>query len=386
MLRALATIDRLDPARSAALSVRRLALRDFRNYRRLRLEVEAGPVVLFGENGAGKTNLLEAVSLLAPGRGLRRAKLGEIDRHGGGPWSIKAELSGRVAGSEIETARDPELERRAVTIDGTAAKGQASLAEVAGVVWLTPSMDRIFLEGPSARRRFLDRLVLTINPAHASHVSAYERVMRDRSLLLRERRGDPAWLSALERRMAEAGVTVAAARREVVIGLSAHLGMLETGFPLPSLALEGEVEGSLEALPAVEAERRLAELLAASRSVDAEQGGATHGVRRSDLVVRDAATGAMAADCSTGRQKSLLVSIALAEARLRLERQGDLPILLLDEVTAHLDVRRRGELLETLAGLGAQAWLTGTDAELFAPLRRRAQFFHVHEATLNRDE
>jgi DNA replication and repair protein RecF len=386
MLRALASIADNPHHATAGPAVRRLALRDFRNYARLRVELDAAPVVLVGENGAGKTNLLEAISLLAPGRGLRRAKLADMDRQGGGAWSVEARLQNSLGPTDITSRHEPTSERRLVAIDDDPVRSQASLGELVGILWLTPAFDRLFSESPGSRRRFLDRLVLTINPRHASHVSSYERAMRDRSILLRERRGDPAWLSALERRMCDSAVAVAAARVELVDGLAHALGRLETSFPIPALALDGEVEGWVREMPAVDAEQRLADALTRSRPLDAEQGGASHGIHRGDLLVSEAATATPAASCSTGRQKSLLVSIVLAQAHLALDRQGELPILLLDEVTAHLDQRRRHELFETLLTLGAQAWLTGTDADLFSALRGAAQFFHVHEATLNRHE
>jgi DNA replication and repair protein RecF len=373
------------PAR--ALAVRQLVLEDFRNYRRLRLGLGPMPVVLHGENGAGKTNLLEAVSLLTPGRGLRRAKLKELDREGAGvPWRVTSVVDGHGGPAEIATARDPEAERRSVQVDGQALRSQTGLGDFMSLVWLTPAMDRLFSEGASGRRRFLDRLVLAIDPEHAARVAAFERSLRERSHLLRAGRRDPAWLAAVEQRMAEAAVAVAAARRELVQDLDATLQTAPYPFPRPHLALEGEVEGWLARMPALEAEQRLAEALAASRAQDAETGGAAVGPHRSDLVATDAARGEPAQRASTGRQKAYLISIVLAEARLRQARHGDVPILLLDEVTAHLDPRRRTELFQALIELGAQTWLTGTDAHLFAPLARAAQLFHVVNGALTPHE
>lgn len=370
----------------AALAVRRLALDDFRNYARLRLDAEPGPVVLHGENGAGKTNLLEAISLLAPGRGLRRARLTELDREGGGPWRVTGVVDGYDGPVELGTAHDPGSERRSVTADGQALRSQTALGEFVSLIWLTPSLDRLFSESPAARRRFLDRLVLAVDPAHARRVAAFERAMRERSQLLRAGSRDPAWLRAIERRMAEAAVAVTAARRQLVRDLDAMLVDQPYPFPRPRLGLRGELEGWLAAMPAVEAEQRVAEALGAGRAQDAESGGAAVGPHRSDLVAVDAFRGEPADRCSTGRQKAFLVSIVLAEARLRRARHGDLPILLLDEVTAHLDPRRRAELLDALVELGAQAWLTGTELQLFAPLRRRARFFHVVNGALTPHE
>lgn len=367
-------------------AVRRLRLRDFRNYRSLDLAVGSGPIVLAGENGAGKTNLLEAVSLLAPGRGLRRARLDEMDRQGGGPWQISLRLDTREGPQDVETRRQTESERRDMLLDGSPLRGQGQLAEIVSLVWLTPAMDRVFVEGPSNRRRFLDRLVLAIDPSHASRVAAFERSMAERSQLLRTGRSDPAWLGAIERRMVESGVAVAAARRTLLADLERTLAADGEPFPRPHLAVEGELERWLEDLPAVEVEDRFAAGLAAARGHDSHLGGASIGPHRSDLVATDAANGEPARLCSTGRQKAFLCAIVLAEARLRRQQAGDLPILLLDEATAHLDPGRRADLFDALIELGAQTWLSGTDAELFAPLRGHAAFYRVAQGILTPDE
>lgn len=379
-----------DAAGRGALAVRRLRLGEFRNYARLDVAVSPRPVVLVGENGAGKTNLLEAISLLAPGRGLRRARLPELARQGGGggPWRIEARVDGRDGPTDIATfAAEEGEQRRNVERDGAPARSQNELAEDLSLVWLTPAMDRLFLEGASARRRFLDRLVLGIDPGHAARASTYERLVRERSHLLRGGRHDAAWLRALERRIAEAGVAVAAARNELVRDLSGALAEVPPGFPRPVLAVEGDVESWLPGMPALEAEERLGAELAASRAADAQAGGALVGPHRSDLAATDGETGEPASRCSTGRQKALLVSVVLAQARLRRRRFGDLPILLLDEVAAHLDARRRAALLEALLDLGAQCWLTGTDAASFAPLPAdRRHLLHVANGTLTQHD
>jgi DNA replication and repair protein RecF len=371
-----------------ALAVRRLRLRDFRNYARLELELGPGPVLLVGENGAGKTNLLEAVSLLAPGRGLRRARPSELDRSGvAGPWRLEARVDGRHGPADVASTLAEDRERRAVEQDGAPLRSQNELADLLSVCWLTPAMDRLFLEGASGRRRFLDRLVLGIDPRHAARVSTYERLLRERSHLLRLGRHDPAWLRALERRIAEAGIAVAAARNELARDLGTALAEISPVFPRPRLAVEGEVEGWLASVPALEAEERLAEALARGRALDAGTGGAAAGPHRSDLAAFDAATGEPAPRCSTGRQKAFLVSVVLAQARLRRRRFGDLPVLLLDEVAAHLDQRRREQLLDSLDELGAQAWLTGTDEAFFARLPRgRRRLLHVANGTLRQHD
>jgi DNA replication and repair protein RecF len=384
-------IGATQPPAVGRLAVRQLSLAAFRSYARLRLEVDPRPVVLTGPNGAGKTNLLEAVSLLAPGRGLRRARLAEIDRRDGadgGPgdsdvaWSLSATVDGPGGRFAIASGRDQgPRERRVVQIDGAPAS-QAALADVVAAIWLVPAMDRLFQDGAGARRRFLDRLVLAGDPAHAAQVARYHHALKERLRLLRAGRLERAWLEALEGRIAAAGVAIAAARRQTVAGLRAALADADGAFPRPALALRGDAEAWLDELSALDAEARLADALAAARSQDAETGTTAAGPHRSDLEVHEEAGGRAAADCSTGEQKALLIAIVLAEARLRSAEGERLPLLLLDEVTAHLDAGRRRDLLEQLTALGAQAWLTGTDPALFAPLGARAQHFSVRHSTL----
>jgi DNA replication and repair protein RecF len=247
-------------------------------------------------------------------------------------------------------------------------------------------MDRLFQDGAGERRRFLDRLVVSSDPAHAAQLARYAHALRERAKLLRAGRFDPSWLGALERQSAAAGVAVAAARRDAVRGLSAALIEPLAGFPRAELTLEGQVEGWLEESPALEVEERFAAALSGTRQQDAETGITAIGPHRGDLVVHERASGRLASDCSTGQQKALLVSLILAEARLRAAAGERQPILLLDEVAAHLDATRRAALFEALCALGAQAWLTGTDAATFAPLGERAQFFTVQNATLQRHD
>jgi DNA replication and repair protein RecF len=388
--------SRSDPAPAAAVT--RLTLSDFRCYRHLRLELAAQPVVLAGPNGAGKTNVLEALSFLAPGRGLRRATLSDVarrDRLGAPeaglarPWGVAARLVGPKGVAEIGTGfvpADGGREKRLAHIDGQPLKSQAGLAEALAVQWLTPAMDRLFADGPAARRRFLDRLVLGLDPAHAGRTAAYEHALRERSRLLiagaARRDWDASWLAVLEDTMATKGVAVAAARRDAVTRLDQVCRDSRGPFPGARLALEGEIESWLAAGPALAAEDRFRGLLAATRSKDADTGGASVGPHRSDLVVRHALKDQPADACSTGEQKALLVAIVLGNARLLAAERGAAPVLLLDEVAAHLDEARRAALFEHLADLGAQAWLTGTEAGLFAALEGRAQFFHVKDATV----
>jgi DNA replication and repair protein RecF len=247
-------------------------------------------------------------------------------------------------------------------------------------------MDRLFSEAASARRSFLDRLILAGDPAHAAQTARYSHGLRERARLLAAGRVEPAWLRVLEERIATSGVAIAAARRAALRGLGDALAVAPGWLPQPELALDGTVEGWLDDVPALDAEARFAEALAASRGGDAESGTTATGPHRSDLVVRDRATGRPARDCSTGQQKALLVAVVLAEARLRAAAGEQQPILLLDEVAAHLDPERRRGLFEELCALGGQAWLSGTEAAVFAPLGERAQFFTVQDSTLQRHD
>jgi DNA replication and repair protein RecF len=297
----------------------------------------------------------------------------------------------------IGTGRDPERssgpdrgpgdeasDRRVVRVDGAPAKGQATLADLVHLLWLTPEMDRLFADGASERRRFLDRIVLGFVPDHARNLAGYEQAMRERNRLLKDghraARGlDAAGLGALEQAMAENGVAVAAARRQVVGRLAVAAEAALGPFPVPDIALAGETEAELAAIPALAAEEALRRRLAAGRQADAEAGRALAGPHRSDLVVRHRARSMPAALCSTGEQKALLVALVLAAARLLKLQRGAAPILLLDEIAAHLDAERRAALFDEIEALGAQAWMTGTDAALFAPLGGRAAFFAVAE-------
>ncbi len=370
----------------ATLAIHRLVLRDFRGYASATLATEGHPVVLAGPNGAGKTNLLEAVSLLAPGRGLRHARLADLDRRGGGPWALAARIVGRDGPADVISAHERETERRSVALDGRPQRSAAALAEQLSIVWLTPAMDRLFVEGSSERRRFLDRLVFAVDPGHARRVSLYERTLRERSLLLRTGRGDPAWLGALERRAAECGVAISAARRQLLAGLDEALAATRLPFPRPRLQLVDELALQLDHLPAVEVEALFAAALAAARQQDAQGGGAARGPHRADLEAFDRASDEPARLASTGRQKAYLLSVVLAHAELRHGLYGDRPVLLLDEVAAHLDARHRADLFAILADQGGQFWLSGTDPEIFRGLAGVARRFLVRDATLTPDD
>ena len=337
--------------------IERLVLTDVRNHPALVLAPAPGFVVLTGENGAGKTNILEAVSLLAPGKGLRRAALSAVARQGGpGGFAIAATLACGVTIGTGAAAGAPE--RRLVRINGTAAAATA-LAERLTVLWVTPAMDRLFVEGPGERRRFIDRLTLAFSAPHAIHAARYEAAMRARNRLLGEEgRPDGDWLAALEQQMADHGAAIDAARRATVVALAERLADTPDGaFPRATLALDGW-RGDATTLRAA---------LRGGRARDAAAGRTLDGPHRADLVVTHAAKRQPAALCSTGEQKALLLGIVLAHATLVAERTNVAPVLLLDEVAAHLDATRRAALFDRLAG-GGQVWMTGTDAQLFDDL------------------
>jgi DNA replication and repair protein RecF len=369
--------------------VRRLTLSDFRGYAALRIETDPRPVVLTGPNGAGKTNLIEALSFLAPGRGLRRARLDEVDRRDGGPsarWAVAASVATPNGPVEIGTGRDPESApgslRRVVRLDGKPARSQAELARVISVLWVTPDMDRLFQEGSGARRRFLDRMVYGVDPDHAGYVAAYDHALRERARLLREGSRDATWLATLEATMAAKGVAIAAGRRALVRRLEGALREGVAPFPRAEIALQGTLESWLDEMPALAVEDRFKAALEAARAEDAVEGSAKDGAHRGDLAVHHVEADMPAALCSTGEQKALLIALVLAQARLQAAAHAAPPLLLLDEVGAHLDRVRRTALYEELAALGAQAWMTGTDEVLFESLGDSVQYFRVVDANV----
>ncbi|MEZ5668131.1 MAG: DNA replication/repair protein RecF [Alphaproteobacteria bacterium] len=384
------------PAAVAATACRpavlRLDLSAFRNHADTHIRVDAAPVVLSGPNGAGKTNVIEALSFLAPGRGLRRCRLSEADgRDGGRAWAVSAELDGSQGRVRIGTGRDPEREgagegqgeRRLIRLDGVPARSQQALADHLAVVWLTPEHDRLFADAASTRRRFLDRLVGAYDPEHVGRVSAYEHALRERARLLAAPRPDPRWLDVLEERLAAAGIAICHARHHLIARLSAVLADAAGPFLAPRLALSGTLEAWLEDAPALVVEDRLRGALAAGRPEDAAHGGAGVGPHRSDLVAHHPRSGEEAKACSTGEQKAMVIATVLAHARLIAADHGLPPLLLLDEVAAHLDARRRAALFDELTGLGAQAWLTGADRDLFTALAGRATFLSVRDGRVS---
>jgi DNA replication and repair protein RecF len=363
--------------KESALSVTRLRLTNFRSYSSVEIAASGAPVVLAGPNGAGKTNLLDAISLLSPGRGLRGAKLGEHTRRGPSAmsealWAVAATVTRAGEPYDIGTGliSAQGSERRQVRLNGAAAQSSADLGDVVQMLWLTPAMDRLFIESASGRRKFLDRLVLGFDAGHARAATRYETAMRERARLLKFGPRDPAWLNGLENEMVEAGLAMAKARRETVARLNSALAERVGAFPAALLSLDAD-----------DADDTLGERLARARIRDAEAGRTTVGPHLVDLTVRHTQKRTDARECSTGEQKALLISIVLADAReLSRARSGLCPILLLDEIAAHLDVTRRAALFEEILELGAQAWMTGTDIDMFAPLRAKADLFEVADS------
>lgn len=376
---------------TSSFTLTRLTLTDFRNYATLRLDPGAGLVALTGLNGAGKTNLVEAISLLAAGRGLRGALFEDLARQGGNRgWAIAARIASPQGETQLGTQWMPEgdgaNQTRQVVIDGVPQKSPGILAHHMRVIWLTPAMDRLFAGPASDRRRFLDRLVSANDPEHASRVLVFEKLMRERNLLLEEMRPDGIWLSGLEAQMAEAAAAIAAARLHAVAALQNHIKSLLKGsaFPASILALQGDLEDRLKTMPAVQAEDEYRRLLLESRSTDKGAGRTLSGPHRSDLLVSHAPRSMAAALCSTGEQKALLIGLILAQASSVKEESGAAPVLLLDEVAAHLDIKRRSGLFETLKELGAQSFMTGTDEALFNGLGKGTDFLHVEAGMVTR--
>lgn len=366
--------------------LQRLTLTNFRNYNTARLDdLEPGAVIFIGDNGVGKTNILEAVSLLTPGRGLRSAAVDEfVNReHATKAWGVSAEIYDGSAYTRLGTGTTAEqLSKRQVRINGEMQRGQNSLSDYLAAVWLTPQMDRLFLDSSSHRRRFLDRFIYAFDPAHTGRLTRYEKLLRQRSKLLKENQSpDPAWCSALESQMAESAVAVAAARLDFCERLQEACVRAQdidkAYFPLARIKIDGGVENKLLSSTALDVEQWFKAELESSRERDAIIGGASTGVHRSDLLVTMAEKEMPAAQCSTGEQKALLIGLILAHARLINAERGAPPLLLLDEIAAHLDDDRRAALYSRLADLGGQVWLSGTDAALFNRYEKNAQRFMI---------
>jgi DNA replication and repair protein RecF len=370
----------------AAARIRRLIVTNFRSYRAAQIEVDATLVVLSGPNGAGKTNLIEAISLLVPGRGLRRATLDEFAfSEGDGSWAVAADVEGMLGlaslgtGIEAPAADDAPTARRC-RIDREPVPSASAFADHLRVIWLVPAMDSLFNGPASERRRFLDRLALAVDAEHSARVAALERALRSRNRLLEDPRPDPHWLDAIEHETAELAVAVAALRAETVGRLQGALAARRDAaslFPAAEIAIEGWMEKLLPQHRAVEVEDRYRAVLRDNRARDAAAGRTLDGPHLTDLAVVYAAKQIAAADASTGEQKALLIGLVLAHAGLIAEMSGSAPVLLLDEVVAHLDPARRAALYAELERLGAQVWMTGADPAAFAEIEARAQIFAV---------
>lgn len=385
-----------EPAPGATLWVEHLWLTNFRNYASLSLEVGPQPVVLVGPNGAGKTNLMEAVSLLAAGQGLRRAAFSDIARGAGsGDWAVAARLHTTDGPLDVGTGLAPQnagnpRAGRIVRVNGETQGGSGILADLVEMVWLTPAMDGLFTGPAGDRRRFLDRLILCFDPGYRTRLGHFERAMTQRNRLLADDVRDRTQFEGLERILAETGVAIAAARAEATAGLSATIEARrhrapDSPFPWATIAIEGALETELASNPAVDVEDRYVEALARNRGRDRAAGRTLDGPHRSDISVGHGPKSMPARLCSTGEQKALLIGLVLAHAELvKTNRGGSAPILLLDEIAAHLDPLRRAALFEEIIALNTQAWMTGTDPEAFSALGERAQIHRVEDGIVSR--
>lgn len=384
-----------EPHRS--IWVERLTLTNFRNYASARLELARDPVILLGANGAGKTNLLEAVSLLAPGQGLRRAPFPQLARIGGsGDWAVAARVHTPRGVVDIGTGRLPGQDSaesgartgRLVRIDGAPQSGSGALADWVEMVWLTPAMDGLFTGPASDRRAFLDRLTLCFDPGYRTRAGHFERAMRQRNRLLQDGATEDALFAGLELIMAETGVATAAARAQAAAALEATIALRRereshSPFPWSRVALDGWIEERLARQPAVDVEDAYRALLRSERERDRAAGRTRVGPHRTDMVVEHGPKAISAELCSTGEQKALLIGLVLAHAELLTERsEGAAPILLLDEIAAHLDISRRSALFQELLRIGSQSWMTGTDRHAFSALEGHALFIHVEDGRI----
>jgi DNA replication and repair protein RecF len=372
--------------------IRRLSLTHFRSYRAAALETGADLVALVGPNGAGKTNCLEAISLLSPGRGLRRATLDDIaDNEGDGSWAVAAEIEGALGLATLGTGIEPPVAgttstTRRCRVDREPVSSAAAFGDHLRIIWLTPAMDQLFMGAASERRRFLDRLVLAIDSGHSARVNALERSLRSRNRLLEDPRADAHWLEAIEHETAQLAVAVAALRGETITRLQSKLAARASvsAFPGAIIGLDGWMENALLSETALAVEERYRALLREARPRDAAAGRTLDGPHLTDLQVTYAPKSTPARDASTGEQKALLIGLVLAHAGLVSDMIGIVPLLLLDEVVAHLDPNRRAALFDELATLGAQVWMTGADPAAFAAIVPRADIFDVESGRVAR--
>ncbi|MBS1101953.1 DNA replication/repair protein RecF [Gluconobacter sp. Dm-62] len=365
------------------MKLTRLALTDFRNYTHTVWSPDASILVLTGENGSGKTNLLEAVSLLAPGRGLRGAALPALCRTGAERWGVAATLQSGLDEFRIGTGSDlTEKQRRTFRLDGENIRSQAAISQKFSCVWLTPQMDRLFQEGSSGRRRFLDRLVMALSPDHGRQIAAHDRSVASRNRVLSERPTEAAWLSSIEDSIGRHAVAASAARLALIESMNAH-PFENTGFSASTLHLDCAIASRLATQPALDVEDWIRSSLQQARAEDRQRSTTSIGAHRADFTLSDTATGRTAELSSSGQQKIMLTGTILSHARLMTQERGQAPAILLDEPLLHLDETRRRALLESLEGLRAPILITGTDAEAFAPIAGRAQFFSVRDGTIS---
>lgn len=387
----------------AGHKIKALSLSSFRNYDRAELKLSQDHVVITGLNGAGKTNILEALSFFSPGKGLRGADLQDVqkissqtEKNATPPqsgWAVFADFEDQYAGqfslsTGMENHDATKRAKRHVRLEGENSP-QSTLADYTAILWLTPQMDRLFLDSASHRRRFLDRLVFNFDPAHAGRTTRYEKAMRQRSRLLKDHVAEPVWLDSLEQSMAETGVAIAAARLRMLDRLQAVIDQTDYEtpaamdmFPKALLKLNGLIEDSLQYLPALQVEEDYKARLRQTRALDAITGGAKDGVHKTDLIVSYAQKNMAAAQCSTGEQKALLTALILSHAELVKLDRGIAPILLLDEITAHYDEMRRMILFERLHASGHQIWLTGTEENLFDFFRDKADYITISDGKI----
>ena len=373
------------------IAISNLRLVNFRCYDDISLHLGSTAIVITGENGAGKTNILEAISFLSPTKGLRHAKLEDVTNNKNKTqiWAVSAKLNTPYGNTQIGTGLDVKNNRRIVKIDGELQKGQSILSEYCSIVWVTPQMDRLFLDGSAIRRRFLDQVIFNFEPSHLGRLNRYNKAMRERSRLLKEwgaDKADTTWLSSLETIIAETAMAIAAARLTMVERLqkACEDNHLDSDiFPLPKVTVNGWVEKELEHSPAIIVEEKFKELLKNSRPKDAIIGGSEYGTHKSDFIVFHKGHSIIADQCSTGEQKGLLMALTLAHARLIKAEKGQAPILLLDEMAAHLDENRRETLFDMCLQLGGQCWMSGTDKNIFNSLKNKADFLYIDNANLH---
>ena len=374
----------LEALPATSLWVQELRLSHFRSYDALSLCLSPKPVVLTGHNGAGKTNILEALSFLSPGRGLRQAKLGHVTslQTPDAPWSVHATLCHDMGTEEIGTGlQSPSDERRTVKLNQTVSP-QAELLDMLSVFWMTPQIDQLLNEGMAHRRRFVDKLVASLHPTHTQHLYRYDYALRERARLLRDGMGDDLWLSSLEKKMAEESVAIHSLRQMFLAQINPLAMTPQTVFPKVSIALEGYVAARAETMPSLEIEEEMARTLRQNRGEDARTGGSKIGAHQTTVHFLHVEHKKKAEFCSTGEQKALLLSFILANVRLHILEKKRAPILLLDEVVAHLDEGRREALCAEILSLGVQSWMTGTDPGAFAPFGQSAQRLTVHHGRI----